>query len=278
MKITIDFNLASLSSPKGVHKTLKHFIIEKDVHDFDSLHNHAISIVKESGSKEYIEYIQHIDNKNQIIPIFIFPKTKDISNIYDIWKNKEHEDFGIKYRINSDETIRLLNGYQPLYTDITFLELKQMIDNGYVHGDYRYLIIDIAQGLGGGTGTELISIFETISSLLTLYEVSTKVNSMIKKIIHYRKSKKWRKIARVWNKNNGFSYSNELRIFFDSKGNWKTKEIQKRLKISEQTVNELMFLLGYELVDNEWLLGQSEKANTRRNKWLSKETRLRVNK
>ena len=76
----------------------------------------------------------------------------------------------------------------------------------------------------------------------------------------------------------GISYSNELRIFFDSKGNWKTKEIQKRLKISEQTVNELMFLLGYELVDNEWLLGQSEKANTRRNKWLSKETRLRVNK
>ena len=83
------------------------------------------------------------------------------------------------------------------------------------------------------------------------------------------------KNAQLWKEGNGFEYLRELRKFFDSKGNWDTAVIQKRLKISEQEVGELMRALGYELIGNEWMLGQSKKANTRRNKWLASEERFK---
>ena len=36
-----------------------------------------------------------------------------------------------------------------------------------------------------------------------------------------------------------------------------------------------MRALGYELIGNEWMLGQSKKANNRRNKWLASEERFK---
>lgn len=117
MKIIIDLNMATLLNRNTDKEALKHFVVEKEVHDLDSLHELAISVMKESGVQEYIDYI---NNKNHPTPVVIFLKSEKISNVFDAWENKTQGLFGIKYRINSDETIRLLEGYQPLSTDITF--------------------------------------------------------------------------------------------------------------------------------------------------------------
>lgn len=37
-----------------------------------------------------------------------------------------------------------------------------------------------------------------------------------------------------------------------------------------------MRALGYELIGNKWLLGQSEKANNRRTKWLLNEKKSKI--
>ena len=170
-------------------KIIKHYVLEKEVQESDSLYELAISVMKESGVKEYKDYI---DN-NRTIFIGIFVKSESLPDLSDGWGNESQGQFGIKYCINPDGTIKLLKGYEPLKTDITFSELREIIDSGYIDGDYHYLIIDVVQGLGAGV-EGLFQAIEVIGVILTLGDVSSKVFSWIKKIIHYRKYKKWKKM------------------------------------------------------------------------------------
>ncbi|EGO2833296.1 hypothetical protein IBQ14_001174 [Enterococcus faecalis] len=79
MKIIIDLNMVTLLNQNSDKDSLKYFVVEKEVHNLDSLHDLAISVMKESGVQECIDYI---DN-NPSTPVVIFIKSEKTANILD---------------------------------------------------------------------------------------------------------------------------------------------------------------------------------------------------
>lgn len=49
MKIIIDLNMVTLLNQNSDKDSLKYFVVEKEVHNLDSLHDLAISVMKESN-------------------------------------------------------------------------------------------------------------------------------------------------------------------------------------------------------------------------------------
>ena len=84
-------------------KILKHFVLEKEVQESDSLYELAISVMKESGVKEYKDYI---DN-NRTIFIGIFVKSESLPDLSDGWGNESQGQFGIKGTSNNYQLIHL---------------------------------------------------------------------------------------------------------------------------------------------------------------------------
>jgi hypothetical protein len=79
-----------------------------------------------------------------------------------------------------------------------------------------------------------------------------------------------RYLARIWETRNIGPYT--LRVWFDSKRQWRVEEVSKRLQLHPFAAQELLIALGYaHKGEGVWALSERKKAKKRRSKWMKAE-------
>lgn len=212
----------------------------------------ALSVINESLGKTKHNWVEETHDDQPIV-------------LYLDQSNKNPlQGFGIKYGINSDDSLQFLNEYAPLRHEWTLAEIYELRDNGYIKGS-NDLIIATPGGLGAG-GFELAQILEVINYIGGIYGGF----ESIAKVVGYIKNRaliiKWKKMD--------LRELEQIRALLDEKSVWTTNELKKRLSVNEQFATKILFKLGYELSSNSWRLGQSQQSLANRSKWLAKEQEI----
>lgn len=216
----------------------------------------ALSVINESIGKTKHNWIEETHDDQPIV-FYLNQSNKD-----------PLQGFGIKYGINPDGSLQFLNEYAPLQHEWTLAEIYELRDNGYIKGSDD-LIIATPEGLGAG-GFEIAQILEAIIYIGGVYGG---FESIVKAVGYFKNKSliiKWRKMD--------LRGLRQIRALLDEKSVWTTNEVKKRLSVSEQFATKILSKLGYELADNSWHLGQSQKSLAVRNKWLEKEQEIEKKK
>ncbi|POH68957.1 hypothetical protein C3B61_03390 [Cryobacterium zongtaii] len=106
---------------------------------------------------------------------------------------------------------------------------------------------------------------------------------LTKFLFKIRRTRKADRLARLavrrWG-NRGFDSPWMIRIWFETKEQWKLREVSKRLQISEMTAAEILQALGYERISERpelWILSEKPAAKRKRQKWMKSETTAGLN-
>lgn len=178
-----------------------------------------------------------------------------------------HSTFGIKYGLNTDGSIVILDNYEPLHHDWTLNEIEQLVRNDYVKGDAYFIYITIPIGLGA-PGAEVFNLIGFLNDSLSLGVIGWRALKSISSLWRYREL---RKIIKQWQRKNGIRYPRQIREFLEQKGEWRLSEVKKRLSLNEEWAIALLDGLGYEPVKNTWRLTQTKHSIKKRKSWMRNE-------
>lgn len=235
------------------HKGRDKYSTSRAVDIGQGLREIALSVINEAIGKTKYNWLSET-HEDQPIIFFLQDSGHDI-----------YQEFGIRYGINKDGTLRFLSDFAPLHYNWSLAEIKELQEDGYIKGDTSHIVIATPQGLGASGGL-MPQVFE---ALIYIGGIHGGVQALKSPMIAIHS---WA-VARRWNKN-GLKSLNQIRKLLDEKSVWKTGEVKKRLGVNEEFVNKILTKLGYELSGNAWKLGQSSDALELRNQWLAKETEI----
>lgn len=180
---------------------------------------------------------------------------------------------GVKYVINRNGTLRILQGFGSLYRDRSIAEIDELVNAGYIKGDMRTIVVSAPMGIGAA-GME--PIFNWIGFLVDTFALSSMTVGGLNIFKIWIASRKARRIAKVW-KNNGIKYPEDLREFIDTKAGWGLHEVKKRLCLDDEYATKLLGALGLEPVGNEWRLTHSKVSIQNRKRWMRNEKKYKKN-
>lgn len=257
MATTIQFTLYIESTDGDYSK----FEARRKVQSTESIRAHSISVIQEAIEHGVKSWTTDVSDDNAIQ---LYLAEDDVQNPTEGY-NKH--GFGIKYAINKDQSIRILNNYEPLHADWTLSEIQELVNANYIKGDQRHIIIGVPCGLGAGGGPMP---FEWAGFLIALSAPVKLGWKHALRTVNLIDRRKIQKIAREW-KNNGILYPSTLREFIDVKAEWRLPEVKQRLKLSDEYAIKLLTSLGFEPKGDGWRLTHSKASIENRSKWLTLE-------
>ncbi len=254
-KVKLTLRLTDVTDSKHTIK----YDFEEHILENDSIRELAISKIR--SLKEYGESRLGYKDIDSTIPL-------SVSLHPNYSKSKGgHSTFGIKYGLNIDESIVVLEGYEPLHHDWTLSEIAQLVRSGYIKGDINHIYISIPMGLGA-PGAEVFNFIGFLNDSLALSVIGWRALKSISSLWRYREL---RKIIKQWQRKNGIRYPRQIREFLEEKGEWRLSEIKKRLSLNEEWALALLDGLGYEPVKNTWRLTQTKHSIKKRKSWMRNE-------
>ena len=184
--------------------------------------------------------------------------------------------FGIKYYINEDGSIRILDKVDNIYSQpqLTIDKLDQLSDLGYINYKKDHIVIIVLAGLGASVDIDHLNLEIMIDFvkyvILPGYTIITAIPKLKKIILNWRFDKSARKIAEQW-KEQGAIYPAQLREFIDVKAEWTLSEVKTRLKLNGEQAIKLLDALGLEPINNSWRLTQTKNSINKRKRWIVNE-------
>lgn len=184
--------------------------------------------------------------------------------------------FGIKYYINEDGSIRILDKVDNIYSQpqLTIDKLDQLSDLGYINYKKDHVVIIVLAGLGASVDIDHLNLGIMIDFIkyviLPSHTIITAIPKIKKIILNWRFDKSARKIAEQW-KEQGAIYPAQLREFIDVKAEWTLSEVKTRLKLNEEQAIKLLDALGLEPINNSWRLTQTKNSINKRRRWIVNE-------
>ena len=184
--------------------------------------------------------------------------------------------FGIKYYINEDGSIRILDKVDNIYSQpqLTIDKLDQLSDLGYINYKKDHIVIIVLAGLGASVDIDHLNLEIMIDFvkyvILPDYTIIAAIPKLKKIILNWRFDKSARKIAEQW-KEQGAIYPAQLREFIDVKAEWTLSEVKTRLKLNEEQAIKLLDALGLEPINNSWRLTQTKNSINKRKRWIVNE-------
>lgn len=188
--------------------------------------------------------------------------------------------FGIKYYINEDDSIRMLDKVDNIYSQpqLTIDKLDQLSDLGYINYKKDHIVIIVLAGLGASVDIDHLNLEIMIDFvkyvILPGYTIITAIPKLKKIILNWRFDKSARKIAKQW-KEQGAIYPAQLREFIDVKAEWTLSEVKTRLKLNEEQAIKLLDALGLEPINNSWRLTQTKNSINKRKRWIANEEKYK---
>lgn len=260
MKKRIKFIFDNYSS----NSTRKFYEAERVLDSNDSIRQASLSVANEAIRQGVVDYSDEVGDERAIAVYVSSEKITDAETGY-----KESE-FGIKYSINKDGTIKVLSGYEPLHYDWKLSELEELISEGYIDGDTTRLIVALPMGLGAAPQ----DLFDWLGFLANTLQVVFATGGALAWLRYIIANHRIRKFVKLW-QTNGIKYPEQLREFIDLKGEWKLDEINKRLELTDEYAIKLLEALGFEPKDNSWRLTHSKKSIANRKQWIRNENKYR---
>lgn len=244
----------------------KIYNFEEEVNIYDSVRDLAIARLK--STEEFRNGSLWYEDINSETPVHISLLSHRENHSHD--KNG-HTSFGIKYGLNSNGSIVILEMYAPLHYGWSFKEIKELTEEKYVKGDPTKIYVSLPVGLGA-PGPDVFDFIGFMDSSLSLGLLGLHGLKRLTNILRY---KKLRQIVKNWQTKNGIRYPSQLREFLSEKGEWKLSEVKLRLGLDEEYAIKLLSALGYEPVKNSWRLTQSDISVKKRKAWMRNEKKYR---
>ena len=186
--------------------------------------------------------------------------------------------FGIKYYINKDGSLRILDRADNIHSQpqLTINDLDQLSNLGYINYKKDHVVIVVLTGLGASVDIShlhLEAMIDFIKSIIPIIHMAITIIPKLKKIIlNWRSDKLARKIAEQWQKQ-GIRYPAQLREFIDIKAEWTLSEVKTRLKLKEEQAIKLLDSLGLEPMNDSWRLTHTKNSINKRKRWIANENK-----
>ncbi|MDQ2972987.1 MAG: hypothetical protein M3Q79_00690 [bacterium] len=232
------------------------YTAERQLMSTDSIREASMSVINEALKEGISTWFDAINEETSLSIYLTSEKIQDIKSGY------KHSGFGIKYDLDKDGGVLVLDGFDPLHHDWTLDRILKIVNYGYISEDYKHFIITVPDGLGGGWE----GIFDWIGYFITVMEIASYTSRGARSLLN----RQVKNVAQAWEENR-IKYPKHLRDFIDTKAEWKIDEVKKRLKINEEFAIKLLTSLGLEPKGDSWKLTQSKSSIRRRKLWIRNE-------
>lgn len=266
-KRKVTFIIWSMFDGMGDHNFIE---VSKVINTNKPLKNVAIEVLNSLEQPKINLGPMNIDNDTHLM---IEPLPNNI-NIKEFVNN--YSGFGIKYFINEDDSIRMLDRVDNIHSQpqLTIDKLDQLSDLGYINYKKDHVVIIVLAGLGASVDIDHLNLGIMIDFIkyviLPSHTIITAIPKIKKIILNWRFDKSARKIAEQW-KEQGAIYPAQLREFIDVKAEWTLSEVKIRLKLNEEQAIKLLDALGLEPINNSWRLTQTKNSINKRRRWIVNE-------
>ncbi|MFC2317953.1 MAG: hypothetical protein ACFNM5_01965 [Candidatus Saccharibacteria bacterium] len=266
-KRKVTFIIWSMFDGMGDHNFIE---VSKVINTNKPLKNVAIEVLNSLEQPKINLGPMNIDNDTHLM---IEPLPNNI-NIKEFVNN--YSGFGIKYFINEDDSIRMLDRVDNIHSQpqLTIDKLDQLSDLGYINYKKDHVVIIVLAGLGASVDIDHLNLGIMIDFIkyviLPSHTIITAIPKIKKIILNWRFDKSARKIAEQW-KEQGAIYPAQLREFIDVKAEWTLSEVKTRLKLNEEQAIKLLDALGLEPINNSWRLTQTKNSINKRRRWIVNE-------
>lgn len=266
-KRKVTFIIWSMFDGMGDHNFIE---VSKVINTNQPLKNVAIEVLNSLEQPKINLGPMNIDNDTHLM---IEPLPNNI-NIKEFVNN--YSGFGIKYFINEDDSIRMLDRVDNIHSQpqLTIDKLDQLSDLGYINYKKDHIVIIVLAGLGASVDIDHLNLGIMIDFIkyviLPSHTIITAIPKIKKIILNWRFDKSARKIAEQW-KEQGAIYPAQLREFIDVKAEWTLSEVKTRLKLNEEQAIKLLDALGLEPINNSWRLTQTKNSINKRKRWIVNE-------
>lgn len=266
-KRKVTFIIWSMFDGMGNHNFIE---VSKVINTNKPLKNVAIEVLNSLEQPKINLGPMNIDNDTHLM---IEPLPNNI-NIKEFVNN--YSGFGIKYFINEDDSIRMLDRVDNIHSQpqLTIDKLDQLSDLGYINYKKDHVVIIVLAGLGASVDIDHLNLGIMIDFIkyviLPSHTIITAIPKIKKIILNWRFDKSARKIAEQW-KEQGAIYPAQLREFIDVKAEWTLSEVKTRLKLNEEQAIKLLDALGLEPINNSWRLTQTKNSINKRRRWIVNE-------
>lgn len=235
----------------------KQYIELRELDNKISLREVAIEIIK-NATKSGVDFDKNEfrANKNSNLAIHASNPKLPIKSPFE-------DEFGLKIKLDTNGKVVFLRGLEPLKSDWTFGEYKEIVDSGYVIGNSSEIFITFPWLQGGAAGPVL----DLIGHLADIYGLGLGTYTGIKWLKLKIQTRKPRKIAEQWISENHIKHPRELREFIETKTDWKIAELKLRLGLNEAEAIILLSALGYEVSENSWKPRLTDKGIRCYQKW-----------
>jgi len=253
----------------------RNFIEVSKVIDTDQpLKNVAINILNSLKQSKINLGPMNIDNDIRLM-IEPLPNNVSIKEFID-----NNSGFGIKYYINEDGSIRMLDEVDNIYSQpqLTIDKLDQLSDLGYINYKKDHIVIIVLAGLGASVDIDHLKLEIMIDFvkyvILPGHTIIAAIPKLKKIILNWHFNKSARKIAEQW-KEQGVKYPAKLREFIDVKAEWTLSEVKTRLKLNEEQAIKLLDALGLEPINNSWRITHTNNSINKRKHWIANENKYK---
>lgn len=266
-KRKVTFIIWSMFDGMGDHNFIE---VSKVINTNKPLKNVAIEVLNSLEQPKINLGPMNIDNDTHLM---IEPLPNNI-NIKEFVNN--YSGFGIKYFINEDDSIRMLDRVDNIHSQpqLTIDKLDQLSNLGYINYKKDHVVIIVLAGLGASVDIDHLNLGIMIDFIkyviLPSHTIITAIPKIKKIILNWRFDKSARKIAEQW-KEQGAIYPAQLREFIDVKAEWTLSEVKTRLKLNEEQAIKLLDALGLEPINNSWRLTQTKNSINKRRRWIVNE-------
>lgn len=251
------------------------FIYDTHVHGGSKIYREVRMVDEDTPLRmEAFEIVKNAYDKGDDIVNFNL-QSRDTKIGIDITtkENGLQSDYDKRFYFDKKGEVHFLEFQELLHYDWTISELDFLNKNDFLEGNTSKIYLYIPGGLGSGPEFDIVGqITEHLFTVLSQVSVEMLAAYALKKGIGMIKNKiKYddiQKVVKRWVKNNGVRESKQIREFISQKGNWKTEELQKTLRVSEELAVILLLSLGFELKENNWVRSDSESALNKRNEWF----------
>lgn len=268
-KRKVTFIIWSMFDGIGDHNFIE---VSKAINTNQPLKNIAIEILNSLEQPKINLGPMNIDNGTRLM---IEPLPNNI-NIKEFVNN--YSGFGIKYFINEDGSIRMLDKVDNIYSQpqLTIDKLDQLSGLGYIDYKKDHVVIIVLAGLGAGADVNhLEAMIDFIKYvILPSHTIITAIPKIKKIILNWRFDKSARKIAKQW-KEQGIKYPAKLREFIDVKAEWTLSEVKTRLKLNEEQTIKLLDALGLKPINNSWRITHTNSSINKRKRWITNENKYK---
>lgn len=174
------------------------------------------------------------------------------------------KDFGIKYGINQNGSLRRLKWYESTQYDWSYGELLKLKELGIIDGDIEYIIAEIPEGLGaaGGSGLEQLN---DLANYINTIETVIRGGSGFVRFLKIKNS-----VKRI--RENGFNNPRDIREVIERRDSWTLKKIKKLFQMDTISVIAILVNLGYVENGDHWFYDEHDADSLKmRAKWLESE-------